>query len=67
MRLAYYSAPEIVGGNSRSGGYTLIHHCNLKYDFIQKKIILLHGRQAAIDDWAAGGVSLALAVPCDPK
>ena len=29
--------PEIVGAHPCSGDYTLIHHCNLNNDFIQKK------------------------------
>ena len=31
--------PEIVGENFCSGDYTLIHHCDLNNDFIQKKAV----------------------------
>jgi hypothetical protein len=29
--------------------------------------LLLQGRTAALDDWAAGGASLAMTLPCDPQ
>ena len=37
LRGMLHCKPEIVGDHPCSGDYTLIHHCNLNNDFIQKK------------------------------
>ena len=37
LRGKLHCVPEIVGDHPCSGDYTLIHHCNLNNDFIQKK------------------------------
>ena len=37
LRGMLHCKPEIVRAHPCSGDYTLIHHCNLNNDFIQKK------------------------------